>query len=480
MAAILDISERLKRHAKATAANGDEEHVGVQQQKNVTFSPNVQYLHGPNQLLSFPGLDPDIFSVIQRPRGLARILPIRASRYEQPLFDVITSQTRPEGAPPADPCSAPPPPGMLREEAIRAPFGLLRLRTDTIDAVSLGRLKNRGEPMDLRLVNQLVASSPFVPDPCRDPNFVQSEIGFKMFMLGLEIERALERMVFTGNGAMAGNGYGQFRGLEMLVNTGLIGEISGALVPALDSTVVNWSNSLFSATRVVNGRSVNMVELLSSLLFFMESRAEDTGLAPVQYVLVMPRDLFWELSAVWPCQYLTTGCETSGNTDKELIIATGAEQVNTRDDYRNRNYLMINGKPYPVITSEGMTQNATANGVGTDIYLLPLSAAGMQTLYLEHFDFNNPELAAAASGMGPAQISSSNNGMFVWTYERSELCWWYSATVRPRIVLRTPWLAARIRNVVYKPVYHTYDGFLDGLYPPPGGGLYRKDWGIYP
>lgn len=472
MAAILDLNERLKQRPGQAAASEQQE-----QRKDVSYDANAQYVHGPGQFLSWPGLDQSVISTVQRVRGLSRVLALLGSRFVHPYYDVITGQTQGEGAEPDDPCDTPPSPGKLKEEALKAPFGLIRRRTDTIDAVSLGRITNRGEHMDLRLINQIASTSPWIPEPARDPNFIGSEIGMKMFMLGLELERVIERMIFTGNGVQ-GNGFSQFLGLESLVNTGLVGAIGGGLVPALDSTIVNWGNKMLDETATVNGKDVNIVELLSSLLYFVESRAEDTGLAPVQYAIVMPRDLFWLLTEVWPCQYLSTGCNipiTSANREM-LLVATGAEQTNIRDDYRNRSYLMINGNPYPVITSEGMSQDAVSNGVSTDIYLLPLTAAGMRMLYMEHFDFNNPELASSTAQMPMGEITTSNNGVYVWTYERSELCWWYSATVRPRLVLRTPWLAARIQNIVYKPVYHTFDGFLGGLYPPPDGGLYNKPW----
>jgi hypothetical protein len=147
-----------------------------------------------------------------------------------------------------------------------------------------------------------------------------------------------------------------------------------------------------------------------------------------------------------------------------------------RDELRRRSYLPLNGKLYPVITSEGMSQAQAQTGISTDIYVLPLAAGGRRTLYLEHFDFANGQLSDAVRMMPTGEITSSNSGAFLWTYERSGFCWYYQTMVRPRLILRTPWLAARIQNIVYKPVFHTLDGFLDGLYPPPDGGLYTKPW----
>lgn len=486
MADIVDIAARLKARSKPEAWKIDPETLppakpaqtgADERRKDVAYDANTIYLHGPNGLLNAPGIEPDVMAVIQRPRGLSQYLPLIASNDMVPLFDVITGQSEGEGAEPADVCSEPPGPGDLKEEALTAPFGLVNRRTDKVTATAFGRRTNRAEPMDLYLVNQMVANSPWIPDPARDTNFIQSERGYKLFMLGMEFEREMERQVFSGNYAGATNGYAQFYGLETLVNTGKVGALSGQAVPALDSTIINWGSGLFDGTVTINGKALNIVELLSSLIHFMEARAADTGLAPVQYALVMPRDLFWELTAVWPCQYLSTGCGVNDSAGERFIVATGREQVLDRDMYRNRSFLMINGRAYPVIQSEGMSQAQAQLGVSTDIYLLPMSVGGRRSLYFNYFDFNNASLTEALQDLPEGEIFTSNNGLFVLTYERSAFCWYVQAIVRARLVLRTPWLAARIQNVVYKTAYHTFDGFLDGLYPPPNGGMYKKPWG---
>ena len=44
---------------------------GGYRQKAVAFNANTQYAHGPSGVFNLPGVEPDMFSLIRRPRGLA-------------------------------------------------------------------------------------------------------------------------------------------------------------------------------------------------------------------------------------------------------------------------------------------------------------------------------------------------------------------------------------------------------------------------
>lgn len=473
---VLSFTDLLQRASRKSIAQPFEQR--EEQRKDVSYNANTQYLHGNGGLLAIPGADQDLFSAIYRPRGLSSYLPMFASVDESPLYATLTSVGAESGSEATDVCSVPPIPGDKYAATLTAPFGRILRGTPTIDTSTIGKRINRSDPMDLNLVNQARAMSRFIPDLPSSSSVgksLQSEISSKMWDLGLAVEKKLEDMLFTGDATSSG-AFTEFNGLETLVNTGKVDALTGMAVAALDPQVVTWGSNLISADVAIEGKTVNIVSLIANMIKRLEYKGEDTGLVP-QLVLVMPRDMFWELSEMWACAYYTTGCTAATSTGGErFIVTTGAEQTRLRDDMRNRSYLMINGRGYPVITTDAITTTAVTDGVKSEIYILPMTANGRMTLYLEHFDMGNsiPEINQA---IGYTRYASLNNGFYQFVSELTGFCLDFRVIAKPRLVLRTPWLAGRITNVVYKSILHTY-GSLDALYPPPSGGFTASSWAL--
>jgi len=398
----------------------------------------------------------------------------------------LTGASDGSGSEPTTICDPAIPVGNISAATLTAPFGRLERRSQNLAATQLGTIVNRAEPMDLSLVGGAIANSKFMPDGVGD--LLGTELGKQLWEIGLAFERVLERWIFSGDGTNAGSasaGAAQFYGLETLVNTGKRDALTNALAPALDSTIIDWGGAMIDASVAVNGKTVNIVELLGSVMKFLTNRAHFTGLTPVQWVIVMPPDMFWELSAIYPCQYNTSGCVVGNSDGQRLVVATGAEQTAMRDNFRNRSFLTINGLPYPVVVSDAVTTAAASEGVSSDIYILPLTAAGMQTLYLEAFDFANGNLQEVAAAIPPSKWTYTNNGAFLWTSDESGFCMNLTAMIQPRLILRASQLAVRITNVVYKSVLPVFSGYADGLYPAPSGGFTTGQYGttntkIYP
>lgn len=461
--AILSFTDLLNRANRKSLPN--------EQQKDLSYSANTQYLHGTGGFLNAPGVEQDIFSAIYRPRGLSSYLPMVASQSVNPLYETLTGVNAGSGSEPNDVCSAPPIAGTKNAATLTAPFGKLLRATETLDMSRLGEIINRSDPMDLNLVNQARAMSRFIPSlPGSDviEASLQNEIASKIWDLGLTVEKVLEDMLFTGDGTTTGTGFAEFYGLESLVNTGKTDAMTGLTVAALDPQVVSWGSNLIGADVAIEGKTVNFVQMIGNMIKRLEAKGEDTGLT-VQYALVMSRDMFWELSDMWACAYYTTGCTGATTTGGErFLVTTGAEQTRLRDDMRNRSYLMINGRGYPVITTDAITTTADSLGVKSEVYILPMTANGRMTLYLEYFDLGNS--SPQANGLiGYNKFAALNNGLYLMTSTQTGYCFNFSVLTRPRLILRTPHLAGRITNVVYKSIFHTY-GSLDALYPPPAGG----------
>lgn len=436
--------------------------------KAVTYNANTQYAHGPRGLFNTPGADPDVYSTIQRPQGLSRTLPIRKSVDRNPVYSVLTNLGDESGSEPADDCSPAPKSGNAYIAHQTAPFGKIIRDTDTIVVADLGQRINRGEPMDLRVVNDMGSTSPFVPDPARNPEFVQSEEGLQLWKLGMTIERVVETDVFTGNPASNSNstkGRKYFAGLDLLINTSKIDAETGMSVPALDSLLVDWNNADVAGTVTLNGRSADIVSTLSAMENYFYVRAQTTGAIAAERKLAMRYDLFWRLTEIWPCSYLTNNCSTPSNG---TVFVQGAEQVAMRDEMRTGQFLWINGRRIAVEFSDKIDETVSAGRLNSDIYWLNTSANGRYTLYFEAFDFENDQNRQWRNNWANGEYWTSNDGIFMWTFERARFCEILSAKLEIRLINRTPWLCGRLQNVGYSALIHTLTS--SGLYAAPAGG----------
>lgn len=448
-------------------------------QKDVSYDSNVQYQTGQGAPFNIPGSNPDVYSVVRRPMGIARLLQLRPTVDTYPIYTYLYRLSdggqQAEGS---DVCAEPPGPGKVQSATLTSIFGQLLRRTDTIDMTKVGQMTNRSEPMDLRLVNQAMQNSPFIPEMVNDSRIITSDYAKQFYTLGAELEQELERMVFTGAGSSSG-ARTDFYGLDTLINTGKREALQNTLVPELDSNIIDWAGATYNSTVQVNGMSMNMVDLMSSLFYSLDTKSRQYGHASVAYVIVMHPDLFRELTSVWPCQYNSSGCVITDSAGQRLIVATGSEQVQFRDQMRQENFLMINGSRYPVVLSDGMTRTANASGAKSDIYVLPTAVDGNAVLYLEHYDYRNGALNEFNAITPAGEYYDSNNGLYLWTPEKTGYCIQWRVVTRPRLVLRTPYLATRITNVVYKTAFPTRSGFFSDLYPPQAGGLYDSSFPAY-
>lgn len=449
---------------------------GGPRQKAVTFNANTQYAHGPRGVFNLPGVDPDMWSLIRRPRGLAAKLTIVKSRWTSSFYGLPTYVGAGSGSEPADDCSPGPNPGNANIAYQSFPFGKVIRTTPVIDVNRVGQLISNAEPLDLRIVNAADDPSPFIPDPARNPSFLTSELGLKYYTLGIEHERQVEADIFTGdpannNPSTLGRTY--FAGFDKLINTGKIDASNGALVPALDSLLVNWNGADVSGTVTLGGKVADIVTTLSAMINYLKANAKYTHLEPVEWELAMRYDLFYALTAVWPCSYLTNACNTSINssTTDARVIVTGNEQVTMRDEMRTEGaeFLWINGQRYAVNITDQNAETTTAGRRSSDIYIVPMSARSRRPLYLETFPFDNDGIQEITNVI-PGQMWTSNNGLYFWTFDKSGYCVTLTSKVEPRLILRLPQIAARLQNVGYTAVIPTLTSNTGGLYPQPTGG----------
>jgi len=459
------------------------EHVGYKHDASGT--PNAQYYHGLNGILSFPGLDPKVFStIVQTEEGILNVLPVMPSLDTHPYYETITGIRADEGTEPTTECADCVQPGLMKGCTQTAPFGRYCRDTREVLLERVGQRLNRADPMDHQLMN-LLQLQPWTPEGSMNMgNVLKMEWAKVMLEYGVSMNRLMAEQVYQGNVANAsGTGYVPFNGFDLLITTGYTDTVSGTSCPSLDSDLKNFNYQLISDTS-----PADIVDVMSAMYHYVKRLAETTGMMPVQWVLAMRPTLFHELSQLWPCRYSTYGCGVTNTTTNQVQVS-GMDMVKERDRLRARKVLPIEGVEIPVITDVGIleetngdTANCDPGQMASDIYLIPIKVMGATPVtYMEYFQFMNNQIAAAQAGLHVGGTYGgtwvTNNGAYFWSNARTASCVKAKGVTRPRLVMRTPWLAGRIQNVKYEPLQHERTPFpRDDEYFVNGGDYIQDDW----
>lgn len=442
------------------------------------------YVHGPQGTLSYPGLDPQVFSTYMATMpGLLPTLPQRPTIYGNPLYPIMTGvQDDPSASEPTTVCDEPREGGLQKAGIIRAPFGRYSRRTRELSLERMGEYNDRGEFGDLRIVGDFRTGG-FTFAPGDPGNILQNEMTAAVFQRNVSLHRMLTKQAWIGNPANGnGDGYMEMAGLDNLITTGYVDAINGVALPSVDSDVKNFNYA------AVQDSAEALIDALSYLARYLRINADRTGVTPVTWTIWMREELFWEISAVWPCAYLKGGCTVQDAAGVTLNI-DARDQVEYRDQMRQGRFLDIDGIRYPVRFDSGIVEldgnssggNFPAGCFSSDIYFVPSTVmGGIPVTYLETFDFNNSSIdAALATGMfGDSRVV----GPWMEHVRKKGGCFEVEAIIRPRIVLRTPWLAGKLENVVYCPLQHSRTEFptdpyhLNGGSPTRPGPSYYAHW----
>lgn len=402
-------------------------------------------LHGPGGLLGYPGLNKQIVNAMIMPRGIAGRIPVMKSVNTNELYPVLTGQLASTGSEPSTACSDWPVVGSFKTCIQTFPFGQQGRQSQVLNIKYAGQAINRGEFRDNVLLGKPGGDLP-TPGPINWQRIFQSEYEYKLGELFNGYTRDYARYTYTGNkSTTAGSqGWMQYDGLNQQIKTGKIDTRSGGRCAAVDSLVVDFNGTS------INSSGGTVYSLLANAINNMERLGEQLGL-DVKWAITMRYGAWLTITSVWPCIYATTGCIAGAN-----IVRTSSleEQTNMRDQMRRARMLPIEGKEYEVIIDDTITETVAAGGVtGTyqsDIYLLPLTVNGQPSLFWEYFDMN-AEAVAAASKMAPSgYFDVLDDGRFLFSLlSPTHTCVQVEIVERPRLILLTPFLAARFQNLRY-------------------------------
>lgn len=453
-------------------------------------TPSTPYLHGPGGLFGVAGLEQDVFHTRLSGSGIAWRLPFSGSVTTDPMYPYITGFTDPDETNPEGVCDYPPAAGNMKTCIQTAPFGRYSYKTRELEINRVGQLINRGEFDDLRLVNDpLVGELGKTIFPNLSGNAQLSsgkEVLSRWLEMGVKFVNKLGRQVYTGSPGnnTAGGGYKEFIGLDILIGTNKVDAITGTDCPSLYSDIKDFNYAQVDAA----ANDPDIVETLTTMYRYVKHTAEYTGLMPVKWVLVMRRSLFWEITDIWPCRYLTYRCQSWRDTAGIDPVGSfdSAEAIRMRDAMRNGRYLLIDGEQVEVIIDDFIVEESSNDtnkiSVGcfaSDIYLVPLTAAGRTVTYWEYFDYSKGASVSIADGR-LANYYWTDGGIYLWhALPPTMWCNVWAAKIEPRILLKTPHIAGRLTNVQYCPLQHVRDVHPDDDYFVDGGVQGRTAPSLY-
>jgi hypothetical protein len=441
-------------------------------------------MHGPNGLWSVPGVNRDVISTRVQPRGLAGAIPARGTNQTDPLFAYLTGFLQGSGSNPVGICDDAPTAGPMKNCMQTAQFGRYQRSTRELEMVTPTQSINRSELFDLRIVNDPLTAPGFngngivMPDTAAAN--LNNELSVRFAEVGIEFQNLLARQLYTGNPAnnTSGGGYREFPGIDLLISTNKKDAITGQLCPSLNSLIQNFNFRSVGDTTAQG----DIVRWMTYMYRILNSNAERMNLQPASWAIVMRETLFYELTAVWPCSYMTYGCQLRATDGSQTLSLDGGDMIAMRDNLRNGQYLLIDGRQVPVVFDDAIFEstNATAGAnvpsgtFASDIYFIPMTfLGGMSGIYWEYFDMS-PAISLAQQG-NVGQYFWTDGGRYLWHAKPPKnWCLQWQVRIEPRIILPVPHLAGKLRNVRYSPLMHTRDSFPNDPYFVNGGVTARN------
>ena len=439
-------------------------------------TPNTNYAHGATGLFANPALERPLYSTVITPfSGIQFVLPVRETMVTDPLDGIITGVTDTTGNEASGLCDDPPTTGLTKLCQRSFPLGLFARQTPVYNIREGTRLASRGEHRDFLVYGDPVNTpnanrNPWVPSVPGLTDINQSantNTGRLIYSWMVAWARDFAQQIYTGNPAnnSAGGGYKEFYGLNELINTGYQDAVTGTACAAADSIVKS-----FAGQNVATAGSAAVTQILETYYVLMDLAAR-VNLAPVRWVLAMPQSLFYQLTRIWPCSYLTDGCST------DVVRIDAGDQIRMRDEMRgdltNRTgtHLKIFGQNVPVIIDDSIPETAIGGGVQqASIYFIPLTVLGGQpATYLEYINYDAIGVPQDAARFAPdGFFQTTDNGRFLVVKKApTNLCVQVLAYTEPRLKLLTPYLAARIDNVRYSRLNDLRS--YEGVYALNGG-----------
>jgi len=461
---------------------------GLVQKASLPNNPSYNMIHGWGSMFGTPqvGIEPDVISAMMHWRGLGEALPRNPVRTLEVFLPFITGVEPTSSTEPTTECG-----DCISGESEACiqhfPTGKICRETKAMTLRKAIERLNRGD-IDLNLLNdQLGSDSPWHPGTslsgAQDVINVATAWAL-LFELPPLFMAALSPMVYAGNPVNNnGNAYREFRGIDLLVNTGHVDAFTNTTCPALDSDIKDFNYGDIKTTT-----NPSFIEVLEMAHYYVRNNARGQRLDPVQWAVVMRPELWQLVSSLMPYQAILATLMNSTIPNNYSVDISGADLVRERNAIRQGMMINLNGETVRVIVDDGIAESNNANDANcdpgeyaSDVYLLPLRYMGNRdAMRIDFKDYRNvnEEIVATQNLIGPF-YRHTPDGRFLWNIVQDGRCFKIQAEIEPRIILKTPQLAARIQNVKYVPLQHLREPDPDGSYFFKGGVSSRAPTSYY-
>jgi hypothetical protein len=423
-------------------------------------SDGLEPIYGEQGLFGVPGVDPVLVNAMVNPLGIDQVLTWVGTDEERPFYDalVYTGSTGSSQSTACGDCGTP----SFKECVQTAPLGRFCQQTPEFQFDNIGLKLNRGVPRLALFGN--------ITDPAGNilvPKGQQIRDAFALAVAGVvyHLRTIHGQMLWTGNPTNNTGGYQEFKGFDLLINSGYYDVITGLACSQLDSYLDDYQSNIVGATG-----APSILARLRGMIRSIRYRAAGAGLNPdtMETYIVMSPQHWDQVSEAIACEY-GIACNT------DVVDRQDAREVaRQRDEMMNQMVISIDGKQYPVITDNLMSMTTAAYGNSTkfcgDIYAITTTIEGETITWGEYQDFNmtgGQVLADLRRQFDAANIAITDGGKFLHapTFEGG-ICFDVRTFTKPRVIMRMPQLSGRIQNVCVAP---------EGEYPAPtGSGLYGE------
>lgn len=429
--------------------------------------------HGPDGLLTYPGVRPDMYSLVPRVGSFTASLPMLPSVNAKERFEFLTGVTAQTGSNPTDSCGTAPTSGKAKVGQIDVEFGEFYKATEQIKVGKAGQRVDRAD-VNRRLRNPIneLSENPFVPmPPAANAESFNTYLGkaFLEFGQGVMLDFAYAdwRGDPTKDNTQTYLGWiREYLGLDGWIKTGYTDVVSGNAMTSLDSQVITYNAAL--------GASFVQSVVDAYDVFLME--AEIKGTPNARGVFVIHPRMKAQLFEIWACNYHTARCLPTEDNGRVLDVT---EVTRLRDAMRNGNYLLINGEQVPVMFDAGIaaTQNQGTGIWTADFYFVPMDdGLGNPLTYREYvpMDESNQDVREIIASTG-GEYRVMNGGLYLMTWEKVKFCISYYFTAHVRLILERPDLAFRIDDVQFDNRFKITDPFPGSTYHRDGGTTFRDN-----
>lgn len=273
---------------------------------------------------------------------------------------------------------------------------------------------------------------------------ITDEFMLQSKLAGYHLALKNNTMIWNGNPSNSSGAYIEYKGFQLLVNTGKFDQYTELDCDGIDAFMMDFQNN----NPVSNG-TYAITQWFRRMVNQFIHRAMGAGFnwETSTMFIVMTSNMWDCVSQVYACAGVDL-CSISGNVRMNVSADQARERLEMFED---RMALPINGRWYPVITDNMIPETTgQANGICSDIYFITTEISGETVTFGQYQDFNltygnvQNELRNLYNS---DDIAIVDNGRFALVRDNSRGCFDIQIVTKPRVVMRMPWLSGRIQNV---------------------------------